>query len=67
MYTKFEAEQKLERLRAEFVELHRKANEDRMTGLDQQRASVVRDEITVLKNHVARLEAFERWRERCRT
>ena len=66
MYTRIQAEARLERLRAEFMALHEKVNRDiDMTNGDEQRAWQLRDEIEILKAHLARLDRFAPLLARC--
>lgn len=63
--TKTQAVARLERLRAEFMALHEKQNRDAMSNGDDARAADVRDEISVLSAHVARLNRFAPLLARC--
>jgi hypothetical protein len=57
--THSETAERLVRLRSEFIALHHKQNEDRMTDQDDARAADLRDQISVLTAHMGRLERFE--------
>jgi hypothetical protein len=59
METFSQAEARLAGLRGEFMALRRLQNQNRMSVGDVARAGELRDEISVLKDHVARLEQFE--------
>jgi hypothetical protein len=59
METLAQAQARLAGLRGEFMALRKLQNRDRMSGGDVARAGELRDEISVLKAHVARLETFE--------
>ncbi len=55
-----EAAAKLERLRSEFLALYQNYQyHDTMTDRDFARATELRSEITLLKDHVRRLESFD--------
>ena len=63
--TKFEAEQRLDSLRSEFATLYGAQSREVMTNGSATRIAEIRDQIEVLKNHIARLDRFAPLLARC--
>lgn len=54
-----EAAAKLEELRSEYAAIYQKYQKDTLTDADYARAFDLRAEITLLKDHMGRLERFD--------
>ena len=55
----------MDRLRSEFAALYGAQSREVMTNGDAQRIAEIRDQIEVLKNHIARLDRFAALLARC--